>query len=263
MKLNRYRSGICLVLLCFFQTACGPRDLAVFKDCDECPEMVNIPAGKFMMGISPFSNIDFSSSQKPQHVVQIQAFAIGKFEVTQEQYYSIMGINPSKFKGRTMPVDSISWDDAQTFVEKLSKKTGRRYRLPSESEWEYAARAGSTSDFFWGDDFKLVDQYAWYLSNSDKQPHPVGLKKPNRFGLYDMAGNLSEWVADSWSKDYTDAPTNGVARKTSDSRTDHVRIIRGSSYAGFHDSLSTASRDWTSKNDDNNEYGIRIARDLP
>ena len=126
-----------------------------FKDCAECPEMVVIPAGSFMMGSPPDLKPDPSSkekfdpfpvdNQKPQHRVDIQSFAIGKYEVTQEQWYAVMGNNPSSNKGRTLPVENVSWDDAKLFVQKLSQKTGKNYRLPSEAEWEYAARASDTS----------------------------------------------------------------------------------------------------------------------
>ena len=132
---------------------------AFFKDCDDCPEMVVIPAGSFLMGSpidpeqDPFSNGKpvkvGEDNEKPQHRVNIQVFAIGKYEVTQEKWYAVMGNNPSSKKGRTLPVESVSWNDAQLFVQKLSQKTGFNYRLPSEAEWEYAARAGSTTSFFW------------------------------------------------------------------------------------------------------------------
>ncbi len=119
--------------------------LKSFKDCDECPEMVVIPSGKFLMGSKddPFAFPIADKDEMPQREVGIKSFSIGKFEVTQGQWYSIMGTTPSRFRGRDLPVDKVSWEDVQEYLFKLSMKTGRKYRLPSEAEWEYAARAGT------------------------------------------------------------------------------------------------------------------------
>ena len=130
--------------------------------------------------------------ETPQHRVNIRSFAIGKYEITQEQWVALMGSNPSRFKGRTLPVVDITWNDAQLFVIKLSKKTGRQYRLPSEAEWEYAARAGSTTAHPWGDSVTEYDVYV-SLNESLKGPKPVGNKRPNLFGIFDMVGNVAEF----------------------------------------------------------------------
>lgn len=137
--------------------------------------MINIPAGSFLMGSDPFTNIA-NHFEKPQHLVQIQAFAMGKYEVTQEQWHVVMGDNPSLNKGRKLPVENISWNEAVLFVQKLSQKTGKNYRLPTEAEWEYAARAGTTATYFWGDDKKQTKDYAWHDSISENKSQPVGLK---------------------------------------------------------------------------------------
>ena len=127
-----------------------------------------------------------------------QDFYLGKYQVTQQQWEAVMGNNPSNFKGGSLPVETVSWDDAQIFIQKLNQLSGKKnYRLPTEGEWEYACRAGSTSDYYFGDNESQLGEYAWYDGNSGATTHPVGQKKPNEWGLYDMAGNVWEWT-DSW-----------------------------------------------------------------
>ena len=126
-------------------------------------------------------------------------FYLGRYPVTQQQWETVMGNNPSHFKGGNLPVETVSWYDAQAFIQKLNALSGKQnYRLPTEAEWEYACRAGSTSKFFFGNDYDQLGEYAWYDGNSGQTTHPVGQKKPNEWGLYDMAGNVCEWT-DSWS----------------------------------------------------------------
>jgi len=166
-----------------------------------------IPPGEFLMG-SPDSD-DAWDREKPQHRVRItQSFYLGMYEVTQAEYERVMGKNPSHFKsGPDAPVEGVSWDDAQEFCQKLSelaeeKEAGRRYRLPTEAEWEYACRAGTTTRYSFGDDPASLGEYAWYADNSDRKTHPVGEKKRNAWGLHDMHGNVCEWCADWYGKDY-------------------------------------------------------------
>jgi len=160
---------------------------------------------------------DNTDSEKPPHQVTISAFAIGKYEVTQAQWKAVMGNNNSRFNwSDSMPVENMSFYDAEKFCRRLSERTGRVYRLPTEAEWEYACRAGSTSKFSFGDDYGKLREYAWFKDNSGDQmstpqTHPVGQLKPNAFGLYDMHGNVWEWCQDKWHWNYNGAPTDGSA----------------------------------------------------
>ena len=244
---------------------------ATFKDCTECPEMVVLPGGSFLMGSppdpqpDPFSNEKPKSigrpSEKPQHRVQIQSFAIGKYEVTQEQWYAVMGNNPSETKGRTLPVEQVSWDDIQQFITKLNQKTGQNYRLPSEAEWEYAARAGTTTEWSHGNDESKLDNYAWSARNSGNKAQAVGQKLPNAFGLFDMHGNVFEWTQDCWHETYAGAPTDGSAWKTD--CIDNYRVLRGGS--GYFDPADLRSADRV-RDRPVIRYdfgiGLRLARDL-
>ena len=199
--------------------------------------MVELPGGEFMMG-SPDSDPD--ASEKPQHQVQVNSFAIGKYPVTQAQYEAVMGTNPSHFKNNPQnPVEMVSWDDAQAFCQKLSQITGKTYRLPTEAEWEYACRGGTTTRFYFGDDANQLGDYAWYDGNSQQTTHPVGQKKPNAWGLYDMSGNVWEWCEDNWHDNYKNAPKDGSAWLIKDN---YSQILRGGSWSVNPDSCRSADR---------------------
>jgi formylglycine-generating enzyme required for sulfatase activity len=159
-------------------------------------EFVLIPAGTFQMGST---DRDAYDDEKPVHQVTIsRAFYLGKYEVTQAQWQAVMGSNPSNFKGDpNLPVENVSWDAVQAFIRKLNdREGGTRYRLPSEAQWEYAARAGSMTAYSFGDNASQLGDYAWYHDNAEGKTHPVGQKRPNAWGLYDMHGNVWEWVQD-------------------------------------------------------------------
>ena len=182
---------------------------------------------------SPASDPDAESDEKPQHQVTLKSFSIGKYSVTQEQYQAVMGNNPSNFKDNPKnPVENVSWNDAQEFCKKLSQLTGKKYRLPTEAEWEYACRAGTQTRFYFGDDAAKLGDYGWYNENSGSKTHPVGQKKPNDWGLYDMSGNVWEWCEDPYHDSYANKPENiknngNTAWPSSDIS---LRVMRGGSW---------------------------------
>ena len=170
--------------------------------------MVPITGGSFDMGCSD-GDSECDESEIPQHAVTLSSFKISAYEITQGQWKAVMGDNPSEIKtcGTDCPVDAVSWDDVQDFIDALNNKTSLRYRLPTEAEWEYAARAGTSTKYYCGNDESCLDTIAWYQGSADAQPHPVGLKAPNAWGLYDTSGNVWEFVSDWYDEDYyADSP---------------------------------------------------------
>ena len=158
--------------------------------------MVYVSGGTFIMGG------DDSSDQMPTHSVTLSSYYICKYEVTQALWRAVMGSNPSNFKGNNLPVENVSWYDCQTFIKRLNSYTGRNFRLPTEAEWEFAARGGNYSRHYKYSGSNHIDDVAWYIDNSNKRPHPVGTKQPNELGLYDMSGNVGEWCSD-WDGSYS------------------------------------------------------------
>lgn len=213
-------------------------------------EMVAIPGGEFMMGSKTFD------SSQPIHKVSLKPFCMGKYPITQAQWKAVMGENPSRFKGDDLPVESVSWEDARAFCQELSKRTGKEYRLPTEAEWEYAARAGSTGDFCFGDDVKLLDDYGWYGGNSGGSTHPVGKKKPNNWGLHDVHGNVWEWCEDVWHDNYKGAPDDGSAWVHGGNQD--RRLLRGGSWGYFRDSARAVYRDLNFPLYRSDGFGFRV-----
>ncbi|NES70978.1 MAG: formylglycine-generating enzyme family protein, partial [Okeania sp. SIO2D1] len=188
-------------------------------------EMVYIPGGSFLMG-SPENEAGRESSESPQHQVSLQPFYMSKYPITQKQYEAMMGNNPSNFKGGSRPVENVSWHNAIEFCQKLSEKTGKIYTLPSESQWEYACRAGTTTPFYFGETItsELVNYEGKIGQTTD-----VGSFPPNAFGLYDMHGNVWEWCLDVWHNNYNGAPTDGNAWEIGGNNS--YRLLRGGSWS--------------------------------
>ena len=214
-------------------------------------EFVNIPAGNFMMGSDAYS------SEQPIHRVNVKAFRMGKYPITQKQYLAVMGDNPSNFKGdENCPVDSVSWHQAVEFCQKLSQRTGQTVRLPSEAEWEYACRAGSTGKYCFGDDESKLGSYAWYTQNSEQKTHPVGKKSSNAWGLHDMHGNVWEWCEDIYHENYQGAPSDGTAWINGGDRD--VKVLRGGSWGLNAGHCRSVNRYWCNARYQFNDFGFRL-----
>ena len=179
------------------------------------------------MGCTEEQGDHCESDEKPAHSVTLSDFYIGKYEVTQKLWMSVMGENPSYKKGDDLPVENINWRDAQKFIAKLNSLTGKRYRLPTEAEWEYAARGGAKSRGYMYAGSNNRDDVAWDPYNNRNKTNPVGIKAPNELGIYDMSGNVWEWVSDMYERQYSpDAQTNPVVP----SELDYEHVMRGGGY---------------------------------
>ena len=228
------------------------------------PEMVAVPAGRFRQGDSGIG----TSYGQPVREVAITAFSMGKYEVTFEEYDRFAIATGSRLPGDQgwgrgrRPVINVSWDDAVAYAKWLSKATGKRYRLPTESEWEYAARGGGRDEIWAGTtDPKELAEYAVFAGNSQKRTAVVGGKKPNGLGLYDMSGNLWEWVEDCAHEDYGNAPTDGSAWLGASGGDCGLRVIRGGSWGDTPEFLRTFYRDKDTAGDRGNGLGFRLAQD--
>ncbi len=232
------------------------------------PEMVSIHAGSFVMGCRDGRDHQCDNDEKPAHTVKVNAFMLGKYEVTQGQWKAVMGENPSEFAscGDTCPVENVSWNDIQLFIQKLNAQTGKQYRLPNEAEWEYACRAGVGSTHCGGNDVGTV---AWYASNSGKTTHPVGSKQANAWGLYDMSGNVWESVQDGgWHENYIGAPTDGSTWKDTASDTARhggvaAHALRGGSWNDIARFVRASYRTLNAASYGDDLYGFRLAKSLP
>jgi formylglycine-generating enzyme required for sulfatase activity len=225
-------------------------------------EFVLIPAGEFLMG-SP-DRYDGYDEERPAHEVQIsQSFYLGKYEVTQAQWEAVMRNNPSRFTGDpNRPVENVSWEEVQGFIRKLNtKERDAPYRLPTEAEWEYACRAGSTTVYNFGDNKSRLGRYAWYKANAGREPHPVGQLQPNAWGLYDMHGNVWEWVQDRYNSEEYSAKTVTVKDPqgpSSDSYRD--RVSRGGSWGDDPWSCRSARRGHVTPDFHEGDLGFRLLR---
>ncbi|NEO07881.1 MULTISPECIES: formylglycine-generating enzyme family protein [unclassified Moorena] len=234
-------------------------------------EMAYIPGGMFLMG-SPISEFRRSDDEGPQHLVNVSGFWMGQFPVTQQQWQAVADYNkvkatlqpkPSYFKGDNLPVEKVSWNDCQEFCARLNKKfkgqlQGRKFRLPSEAEWEYACRAGTTTRYYYGDDESKLGEYAWYSGNSDSKTHPaVKEKTPNNWELYDMIGNVWEWCEDTWHDNYDGAPVDGIPWIDN---YKSYRLLRGGSWYRNPKDCSCANRYGKNPGDSSRKFdlGFRV-----
>lgn len=223
------------------------------------PEMIQIPRGSYRMGSD-----EKATNEKPIHQVTIDYdFVVGKYEVTQAQWLAVMGSNPSTFLGSNNPVENVSWDDIQDFLRKLNGTLGLsgrdRVRLLTEAEWEYAARADTSSKYACGNSEGCLDSAAWYRSNSGEKTHSVGQKRANPWGLHDMHGNVWEWVEDCWNNGYDNASVSGAAN-IGGNCSHH--ILRGGSWNNPAWSLRSAARDRSTSSNRLSVHGFRVARTL-
>ncbi|MEM8485582.1 MAG: SUMF1/EgtB/PvdO family nonheme iron enzyme [Bacteroidota bacterium] len=218
-------------------------------------EFVRIEPGTFMMGSNEYD------SEKPVHQVTIsKGFYLGKYPITQEEWQAVMGENPSNFKGKRHPVESISWTDAQEFIKRLNERESCHgcHRLPTEAEWEYACRAGTTTAYRFGDREEQLGAYAWYWENSGKKTHPVGQKQPNPWGLYDMHGNVWEWVED-WYGPYS----SGAQTDPKGLNSGSGRVVRGGGWYDDAGNARSAFRDYWWPDARNLYVGFRVLRTIP
>jgi formylglycine-generating enzyme len=219
-------------------------------------EMVFVKGGCFMMG-DGFG--DGSVDEKPVHEACIDDYLIGKYEVTQAQWQAIMGKNPAEFDscGPDCPVENVTWIDVQEFIARLNKATGKNYRLPYETEWEYAARSGGKKEKWAGtSDADKLDDYAWLGDNSGEQPHRVGSKKPNGLGLHDMTGNVWEWVEDCYDATYYRKSSGKNPRGP---QSGPLRVVRGGSWYDMAGDARASARSDYSTLFRNSALGFRLA----
>ena len=206
-------------------------------------EMIFVEGGTFQM----------SSNYR----VTLSDFYIGKYEVTQKEWVEIMGINPSRFIGENLPVESVSWNDVQEFIQNLNKKKRGNYRLPTEAEWEYAARGGKKSNGYEYSGSHNVDEVAWYNGNSRNRTHAVGTKKPNELGIYDMSGNVWEWCQD-WSGAYPSTPLTNPKGPSSGNNL----VLRGGSWIYYDSYCRVANRDYGSPDGRSDGGGFRLVQNI-
>jgi formylglycine-generating enzyme required for sulfatase activity len=242
--------------------ACGQADSAaatvsVTTSAGATIEFAQVPPGEFMMGCSPGDG-ECQSVENPAHRVRItRGFQIGKYEVTQQQWQAVMGSNPSRSQGATLPLEQVSWDDVQGFLRRLNARNdGFLYRLPTEAEWEYAARAGTTDKYAGA---SALGDVAWFSGNSGSQTRPVGQKRPNAWGLYDMLGNVWEWCQDWYGTSYY--PTSPQADPAGPSSGQN-RVFRGGSWGVAAAVARVSGRGWTEPGDRGAGIGFRCVREM-
>ena len=218
-------------------------------------KMVRVVGGTFQMGATSEQGSDADSDETPVHSVTLSDYYIGQTEVTQELWEAVMGSNPSYFKGDNQrPVENVSWNDCQEFIEKLNRLTGKNFRLPTEAEWEYAARGGSKSRGYKYSGSNNPDAVAWYYYNSGSKTHPVATKQSNELGLYDMSGNVYEWCQDWYGGYKSNSQTNPTGPSTGSDRG-----LRGGSWFIGASYVRVSYRNYYTPDDRNDDGGLRLA----
>jgi formylglycine-generating enzyme required for sulfatase activity len=239
-----------------------------FKECPDCPEMVVVPAGSFTMGAPPLDTDSFSDERPPHQVTFAKPFAVGKVAVTFVEWEVCVSggacgdyrLDDRGWGRANRPVIDVSWEDAKSYAAWLSNKTGKPYRLLSEAEWEYAARAGTVTRYFWGDEIGSNRANCKGCGSQwGNQTAPVGSFAPNAFGLYDMHGNVWQWIEDCRNDSYDGAPRDGSAWKIGDCAR---RVLRGGSWFSGPRNLRAANRSGRDTRDRNDAIGFRLARTL-
>ena len=216
-------------------------------------EMVRVEGGTFTMGATAEQASDAFSDELPTHKVTLSPFLIGKYEVSQTLWLAVMGENPSVNTGINLPVDNVTWNECQTFITKLDELTGKNFRLLTEAEWEYAARGGNKSKGYKYSGSNNLGDVAWYIDNSNNTSHAMGTKAPNELGIYDMTGNVMEWVSD-WKGSYSSgAQTNPTGP---DSGT--YRVNRGGSYGNVERLSRITNRNSIDPNMSSKTMGLRL-----
>ena len=217
-------------------------------------EMVRVEGGTFTMGATAEQGSDANEDEKPAHQVTLSSYMIGKTEVTQELWEAVMGSNPSDFKGSNLPVEEVSWEDCQTFIRKLNALTGKNFRLPTEAEWEFAARGGNNSRGYKYSGSNTVSNVAWYKDNSSSTTHPVATKAPNELGIYDMSGNVWEWCSDWYGSYSSSSQYNPTGSNTGSSR-----VLRGGSWFYYAFACRVSGRGYTDETTlRGSDFGLRL-----
>ena len=217
--------------------------------------MVYVEGGTFTMGATSEQGSDVNEDEKPTHSVTLSSFSIGKYEVTQAEWQAVMGSNPSFFTSDdNLPVEQVCWDDCQTFITKLNALTGKTFRLPTEAEWEYAARGGNKSKGYKYAGSNNIGDVAWYDSNSGSKTHAVGTKQPNELGLYDMSGNVYEWCSDWYGSYSSPSQTNPTGASSGSNR-----VNRGGSWFSFAWYCRVSFRYCSSPGNRDDYLGLRLA----
>lgn len=216
-------------------------------------EMVFVKGGSFTMGATEEQIQEAESNESPTHLVTLSDFYIGKYEVTQYQWVAVMGSNPSKFRGDNLPMECVSWSDVQDFITKLNAQTGKNFRLPTEAEWEYAARGGNKSKDYKYSGNNTIGSFAWYYDNSSNSTHAVGSKRANELGIYDMSGNVWEWCND-WYGSYRNISQTNPTGPDIGSR----RVLRGGSWYNSARNCRVSYRNSINPSDSYNNIGFRL-----